>query len=152
MLSPTLIHLPRQRTEEEVALLTVVNRWRKFPWEPFLIGWCSAFHVITAVTLAFAPLDQVLTEGTRPVLEIASRQVWAVVFCAVGLAVAFVLRRRHDAAQWLIWLSVMFLGGMWLTAFGLAVLRGEGSAVGVVVWPFLYGPWAIVAFLSLGKR
>lgn len=143
---------PHQRHSDE-PLLGLLRRLRRFDWDRFLLGWCAAFHLLTAVTLAIFPRDQVLTEGTRPVLELASRYVWAVVFAAAGVAVAWLLRPRRRAARIPVWAAVLGLGGMWLTAFFLAVLDGRGSALGVVVWPFLYGPWAIVAVRSSsGKR
>lgn len=146
---------PRHWTDEEQALFTVVRWWRRlrFDWSQFLLAWCAAFHLITAITLALAPYDQILSQGTRPVLDIASRYVWAVAFAAVGLSITYLWRPRGRTVSKLIWVAALFLGGMWLTAFALAVFNGEGNAIGVVVWPFLYGPWAVVAVRrSLGKR
>lgn len=115
--------------------------------------WCLAFHLLTGVTLAAAPLNQVLTEGTRPVLELASRYVWAILFVTVGVALACLRHGLPSALRIPVWASMLGLGAVWLTAFSLAVLHGRGSALGVVVWPFLYGPWLVVAVRhSLGKR
>lgn len=152
MLSP-VIHLPRHRTEEEGSLLEVVKTLRRFNWERFLISWCAAFHVATAIPLAFAPLDQILNAGTRPVFEIASRYVWAVLFLAAGVLSVLLVRVQTTPVQLLTWLTVLPLGGIWLTAFALAVLDGKGSAIGLTVWPFLYGPWAVAGIrVALGKR
>jgi hypothetical protein len=130
-----------------------VNAWRRFHWDRFLLGWCAAFHLLAGLILAFAPLGQVLTEGTRPVLELASRHVWAVVFLAAAAASASLLWRAEPWRQLAAWLTVFPLGLMWLTAFTLAVLDGRGSALVVVVWPFLYIPWGLAAVrLGLGKR
>lgn len=139
-------------TPDEAALLAVVQAWRRFDWDRALLASCVAFHLILAVVLAIAPYDLVLTEGTRPVLDIASRYVWATVFLAVAAAVGSLHWMRSRLVHLAAWTAVTFLGGMWVTAFALAVLQGRGSAVGVVVWPFLYGPWVVVAFRSLGKR
>lgn len=138
-------------SDEERALLDVVQTLWRFDWDRFLLAWCAAFHMLIAVTLFTAPWDQLLSAGTRPVFDIASRYVWGGVFLTV--AVALVIHRPQ--AKWmraLAWMTVLFLGGTWLTAFSLAVLRGQGNAIGVIVWPFLYGPWAIVAYRSLRKR
>lgn len=126
---------------------------RRWSWDQFLLAWCSAFHLLVGFTLAAAPLGQVLTEGTRPVLELASRYVWAAVFTLVGLAVACLRQRVPPVLRIPIWALTLGLGAVWLTAFSLAVLDDRGSALGVVVWPFLYGPWAVLAVRhSLGKR
>lgn len=122
-------------------------------WDRFLIAWCAGFHIIAGFVLTGAPYELVLTEGTKPVLDLASRHVWAGIFIAAGLLCAGLLHRPWPVVQMAAWFVVLVTGGMWLTAFALAVWRGEGSALGVVVWPFLYGPWAIVAIrVGLGKR
>lgn len=147
------MHLPRQRSGEEAALLDVVQLWRRFEWDRFLVTWCAAFHIAIAVPLAFAPEDQILNAGTRPVLELASRYVWAAAFLMAGVLTLFLLRRRTAPMQFLTWFTVLPLGGIWLTAFALAVLNGQGSAIGLTVWPFLYGPWAVAGVrMALGKR
>lgn len=126
---------------------------RRFDWPRFLLGWCVLFHAATALTLATAPWHQLLTQGTAPVFELASRYVWAAAFAAAAALSGALLHRPRPVLQALTWLTVMFLGGVWLTAFSLAVWDGAGSALGVVVWPFLYGPWAVVAMrLGLGRR
>jgi hypothetical protein len=151
VLSP-VTHLPRHRSDER-ALLEVVKTMRRFNWERFLVGWCAAFHVATAVPLAFAPIEQILNAGTRPVFDMASRYVWAALFLVAALLSAYLLRNQSTVVQVATWLTVMPLGGLWLTAFALAVIDGRGSAIGLTVWPFLYGPWAVAGVrLALGKR
>ncbi len=136
-----------------MALLDVVKRWRRFEWDKFLIGWCAVFHLATALPLAFAPRGQIVTAGTAPVFEIASRYVWAGLFLAAGLLCMALLYRQTALVQFLTWFTVLPLGGVWLTAFALAVADGRGNAIGLTVWPFLYGPWAIAAVrMALGKR
>lgn len=148
-----VIHLPRPRTDEQEALLAVVKQWRRFDWERFLIGWCSGFHAMVAFTLTFAPFDQIYNAGTAPVYEITGRYGWAALFGLAAAASALLVFRRTAPMQVLTWFTVLPLGGLWLTAFVLAVLNGRGSAIGVVVWPFLYGPWAVAAIrVGLGKR
>lgn len=154
----TLHHLPARHVPEQEALMRVVGAYERTRqlwsgWERFLVAWCSGFHALIAFTLAFAPLDQIYNAGTRPVFEIASRYVWAAIFALAALFSAFLLHRQTARVQMLTWLTVLPLGGMWLFAFALAVINGRGSAIGVVVWPFLYGPWAIAAIrIGLGKR
>jgi len=133
-----------------------VGRWYQqvqFDWQRFLVGWAAAFHLLVAVTLALAPYEQIYNAGTAPVYDIASRYVWAALFFVAGSAAVFLLRRQTALVQCLTWFTVLPLGGAWLTAFSLAVIDGRGSAIGVVVWPFLYAPWALAGIrIALGKR
>jgi hypothetical protein len=141
-------------TDEAVA--RVVVRWRQrlhFDWQRFLVAWCGSFHLLIAFTLALAPYGQIYNAGTAPVYEIASRYVWAGLFLLAGALSLVLLRRQTALVQCLTWLTVLPLGGAWLTAFILAVLDGRGSAIGVVVWPFLYGPPVLAGLrIALGKR
>src|SRR5690349_6518074 len=105
------MHVPRHRTPEEVALLEVVKKMRRFEWNTFLVGWCAAFHILIAVTLAFAPYGQIYNAGTAPVYEIASRYVWAALFLFAGVSAVFLLRRQNLLVQCLTWFTVLPLGG-----------------------------------------
>ena len=150
----TLTRLP-YRSDEQEALLSVASAFsRMWPgWDRFLVGWCAAFHLLCAFTLAFAPYDQILSRGTQPVLELASRYVWAVLFVVAGVAAASLLSRPRSWVQVFTWLTVFPLGVAWVLSFALAVINGGGNALGVVVWPFLYVPWGVAAIrLGLGKR
>ena len=150
---PVLTALPPLRTADEAALLDVVKQWRRFEWDRFLVGWCAAFHVATAVPLAFAPYEQIFNAGTAPVFAMFSRYVWAAVFLTVGIITASLLRWRTPLVQFLTWFTVLPLGGAWLTAFLLAVLDGRGSAIGLTVWIALYGPWSVAGVrIALGRR
>jgi hypothetical protein len=140
--------------DQDLEAIVKTAAWFTWPgWDRFLVAWCSLFHLAAAWVLATAPYKLVWTEGTAPVLELASRYVWAVDFAAAGLLSWALLRTSRALVQMACWFVVMVTGGLWVTAFSLAVLRGEGSALGIVVWPFLYGPWAIVAVrVGLGRR
>jgi hypothetical protein len=148
-----VLTMPRRQVTDEAALLAVVKRWRRFEWDRFLIGLCAAFHLGVAVPLALAPVDQIVNAGTAPVFDIASRYVWAVAYLVAGSAAVLLLRWRTPFVQCLTWFTVLPLGGLWWTAFVLAVLSGRGSAIGVVVWLTLYGLFSVVAVrVALGKR
>ena len=151
----TIVPHRHHHRDDDKALIMAVEQVRSWwpGWERLLVGWCAAFHIAMALPLALAPQSQILNAGTRPVFEIASRYVWAAVFLAAGALSALVLSRRTAWVQMAAWLTVFGVGGLWLTAFALAVLDNRGSAIGVTVWPFLYGPWAVAAFrIALGKR
>lgn len=108
--------------------------------------WCGMFHLGTAVPLAFAPASQVVTAGTLPVFQMAPRPVWAVLFLVAGVAVLLLSERLGSfPLQLLTWFTVFPLGGLWLTAFSLAVVSGHGSALSIGVWVSLYGPWVVTA-------
>lgn len=128
--------------------------WSRFDWQRFLILWAAVFHAAVAVTLAAAPYWQILNAGTAPVFALASRYLWALLFAiAAASTVAMLLTNYRPALQMLTWLTVFPLGGTWLAAFTLAVLHGQGSALSVIVWPALYGPFALAAIrIGLGRR
>lgn len=141
------------RTVDDRAWLHMVKRLRRFEWDRALLGWCSAFHLLMAVTLAAAPEDQILNAGTAPIFDLASRYFWAGAFLIAGGAAALMLGRMSTWTELLTWFTVIPLGFAWAGTFLLAVVDGRGSAIGVIVWPFLYIPWAVVAIrLALGKR
>lgn len=150
-----ITRLPLPPTAEQEALMRVASQYaRIWPgWDRFLIGWCAAFHGLIAFTLAFAPFEQIYNAGTAPVYEITNRYGWAALFAFAAATSALLLHRQPAWVQLLTWFTVLPLGGMWLIAFVLAVINGRGSAIGVVVWPFLYGPWIAAAIrVGLGKR
>jgi hypothetical protein len=124
-----------------------------FGWERFLIIWCGVFHALMAIVLVGAPLEQIRNAGTDPVFSLASREVWAFVFVLCSLGSLLMLHRYHPAVQLATWVMVFSCSAVWFTAFLLAVLQHRGSAVSIIVWPFLYGPWIVAAFrVGLGKR
>ena len=142
-------------TDDGRQLLATVEHVRSYwpGWDRFLVAWCAAFHLAMAAPLAFAPKAQIVNAGTAPVFDIASRNVWAVIFLTAGLLAVAALHWQTAPVQLLTWLIVFGVGGAWLTAFSLAVLNDRGSAIGVTVWPFLYGPWAVAGIrMALGKR
>lgn len=141
--------------DDSRQLLATVEHVRGYwqGWDRFLIAWCAAFHLAMAAPLAFAPEMQIISAGTQPVFEIASRYVWAGIFLTAGLLAVTVLYWQTAPVQLITWMAVFGVGGVWLMAFILAVLNDRGSAIGVTVWPFLYGPWAVAAVrMALGKR
>lgn len=147
--------MPRPTDDDDRQLLATVEHVRSYwpGWDRFLIAWCAVFHAAMALPLTFAPAQQIINAGTQPVFDLASRYVWAAIFLGAGLLAAAALYWRNLSVQFATWLAVFGAGGVWLTAFTLAVLNDEGSAIGVTVWPFLYGPWAVAAVrMALGKR
>lgn len=143
------------RPKPPEALLTVAHWYsRLWPgWERFLIGWSALFHFWMSLTLALAPYEQLLSQGTQPVFDLASRYFWAVAFLTCGLACTALLKWRGYLMQVVTWMTLFPLGGCWLTAFILAVINDRGNAIGIVVWFILYGPWIVAAArLGLGKR
>jgi hypothetical protein len=74
-------------------------------------GWCAAFHLLIAFTLAFAPYEQISTRARAPVYELASRYVWAACSCVAGLRATLLLRWQTALVQCLTWFTVLPLGG-----------------------------------------
>jgi len=133
----------------------VVRSWQRFSfdWQRFIVGACALFHLGVAMPLALAPAEQIINAGTAPVFALANRYVWAVAFLVAGVAATSLLHWQTAPVQCLTWFTVLPLGGLWWTAFVLAVLDGRGSAIGVVVWFTLYGLFAVAgARMALGKR
>lgn len=149
---PPVVRLPHKDQE---ALMTV-GRWMQqlqFDWQRFIVSACALFHLGVASALAAAPYEQIYNAGTAPVYEIATRYVWAAAFALAGLVSLVLLRRQSGLVQLAWWFSVLPLGGLWWTAFVLAVADGRGSAIGVVVWFVLYGIFSVAGVrIALGKR
>lgn len=148
----TVGHLSHHDRETLLMVGRLVQRFQ-FDWLRVIVGFCSAFHLSLAVTLALAPYDQIYNAGTAPVYDLASRYVWAAWFLLSGVMSAILLRRRTTRVQLAWWFTALPLGGMWWLAFILAVLNGRGSAIGVVVWLTLYGLFAVAGVrIAVGKR
>jgi hypothetical protein len=138
---------------EMPGFVASVPWWRRFEWDRYMLGWCAAFHLLMAVTLAFAPADQIVNAGTAPIFALGSRWFWAGAFLVAGLSATAMLWRMRVWSELLTWFTVIPLGFAWAGTFLMAVVDGRGSAIGLIVWPFLYVPWAVVAIrLALGKR
>jgi hypothetical protein len=140
-----------ERTAVAVETIHGIQRLQS-GWPRFLLGWAAAFQITAALVLALFPYGQILTPGTEPVLELASRYVWSALFAVAGLLTALTPLMR-PVVRATAWVCVNGLGGMWLTAFAANVAKGGGSALGIVGWFFLYVPIVAVALhQSLGKR
>jgi len=136
-------------SKERRTLATVTRKFRA--WVPGLVLSCAAFHILAGLILGFAPEAVIVSKGTQPVLELLPREVWAVIFIGVGVLVYCLFSRIHRLSSIAIRTVVLWVAGAWFTTFLLAVFRGEGNAIGLIIWPFLYGPW-LLAMRSLGKR
>jgi hypothetical protein len=137
---PVTVHRIPTRHEDEVALMRVAALYERWwpGWGRVLIGAAGLFHACMAAVLVTFPFDQLLTEGTAPIFDLASRYVWAAAFTVAAVGIAAALRWRTPWLHALVWLAVTFLFGAWLTPLTLAVLNGGGSPVAVVVLLFLY--------------
>jgi hypothetical protein len=142
-------HPPSVRPGEDRTMTAMLRKARE--WAPGLVFSCAAFHLIVGFVLAFAPEEMLVDDLTQPVFDLLSPNVWAIVFVTLGVLVYCLFARVHRLSSIAIRTAVLFVAGTWITTFALAVFRGEGNAIGVVVWPFLYGPW-LAAMRSLGKR
>lgn len=120
-------------------------------WVPGLVLSCAAFHVVAGLGLGLAPDDLVVSAGTRPVLDLLPKEVWGAVFVAAGILVYVLFSTVDRLSSLAIRTAVLFVAGTWFAAFALAVVRGEGNILGLIIWPFLYGPW-LLAMRSLRKR
>lgn len=143
------------RPDDREALLAVASQLhRAWPgWERVLIVFCAGYHLAVAVVLTAFPYDRLLTEGTRPVLELLSPGWWSFLFFGGAVSAGLLLVRDSWLLQLVTLIGVLLLGGTWLTAFALAVLNGDGSPVLLAVWPFFYGPWFVLAIrIAQGKR
>ena len=149
-------HHPVYALDDQDALLKVatsVQRVREFDWAKFLLRCGMTLHLVAAVVVGTWPYEQLLTEGTRPVFELAPRSVWALLFIGGGLLLLALSMQPTTALAAFTGLLTSLVGGAWLTAQFLAVKRGDGSPMALAMWPFLYLPWlTVVARLAAGKR
>lgn len=136
----------------------VLNR---VDWLRLELAIIAAFHVIAGFTIGCAPRSQIVTAGTLPVFEMfpslltvdQARFWWAVSYTVAGAFAAVLLFRVTSAMQWITWLTVIPIGCTWVGTFSLAVLNGQGTALGVVVWMTLLLWWGTVAIrIALGGR
>jgi hypothetical protein len=153
----SVTRLPTRRSQEQEALLTVVDHLRRLDWDRIAVGIVAVMHLWLAVTLVLAPRVQVLTQGSRPAFDLMPPEWWAV-WLAVGgiIAVALVLRVTA-VRQVFAWLVVAPAQTVWLAASVLAVTQGGGSAIGVVLWSVLLAFTALTAIrlaiaYASGKR
>ncbi|NUP83919.1 MAG: hypothetical protein HOV96_40975 [Nonomuraea sp.] len=155
-MTQTLSRLP-YRSDEQEALLTVVQRLRKFPVARALLTVVMVLHLWGALTLIYAPHVQLFTQGTRPVFDLFPPGVWAVAFCVGGVTAAALLARFTIPRMFVTWLTVLPTQAVWLAASVLAVSRGGGSAMGIVFLTPVLASTAITAVVvamdyTTGKR
>lgn len=150
--------VPRERTEVDVARHML--RWlQRIGWTKgkALVSVVAGLHLFGAYTLLFAPNNQLFTQGTRPVFELFPPLVWALAFLIGGTAALTLLFRVTAAGQIITWATVLPTQAVWISASIMAVLRGGGSAMGVVflsaVWLFTAITALVMAFdFTTGKR
>jgi hypothetical protein len=153
----TIHHLPRQRSQEQEALLTVVDHLRRLDWDRIAVGIVAVMHLWLAFTLVFAPRVQVVTQGSRPAFDVMPPDRWAVWLAIGGTAAALLAARVTAWRQVIAWVVVAPAQTMWLAASVLAVTQGGGSAIGVVLWSVLLAFTALTAIrlaiaYASGKR
>lgn len=120
------------RPTDAEALRAVASFWDRLNWHHALVIVVAGLHLLGAVTLTFAPDNQLFTQGTRPVFDLFPPEVWAVAFLVGGLAAASLVHRVTGRRQMLTWLTVLPSQTVWIGASFMAVARGGGSAMGVV--------------------
>ena len=120
-------------------------------WERFTLAACTAFHLLIAGALFFAPDHQVFNAGTKPIFDLASRYVWGAACLSAAVTGALLLQRRTMFRQMATWYVVIPLGFMWSGTFLIALIAGQGSAIGAVVFPFLY-LWFGAAAIRISLR
>lgn len=148
-----------------LASLHWYDQLQCYDWDRLLVVICSAFHLVGAGAIAFAPHHQLITQGTRPVFEqvdmtlqaleipLTSRAVWAALFFAAGIAALTLTLRVSTARQLVTWFLVIPIGFDWSATFVLSVLNGGGSAMGAVAYPTLLTVWSVAAVrTALGSR
>lgn len=147
--------VPGPRVSQKTASLLTVTSWlRRARRLEALVAACAVFHAGMAVTLLFAPEDQLVTEATRPALMLMSRYAWAAAFALASLLVGLLLWERFRRVRPIAWILAFAIGGGgWLSSLILATLQGHGAATAAWVWAFLYALWAVTAVLhSLDRR
>lgn len=134
------------------------SRLRGVDWLAGQVLLVAAFHGLVASALLAAPPQQVVTAGTLPVLDllpglsVAEHRVgWAVVYLACTLLLIAVRISPTTGRQLAAWFVVIPVGFIWAGAFGIAVIDGAGSAIGLSIWVVLLCWWGTVA-VGIGVR
>jgi hypothetical protein len=131
-------------TGEAVAVVsTHPVRWLHDRWARLIIGICAAFHLLMAVVLAFAPETLVVTDGSLPVFALMGRRAWAVVYLIAGVASALLTARPTIPRMVATWGVVVPTGFAWTGTFAIGVINGEGSYIGLVIWPTLISVFVV---------
>jgi hypothetical protein len=135
-----------------VPLWTRFARWlRRRRIARFELACVAAFHLLVAITIAFAPREQVVTPGTSAIFGTIPLPVWVAWFACTGTAATAAVIRATSLRLALTWMGVFPLGLAWTYGFSAAVTDGRGNAVFALVWPFLLAWWLTLAWrMSFG--
>jgi hypothetical protein len=105
-------------------------------WPRFLLIECVVFHAVCALLLAAA-----------------TEWAWAVGFAVAAAGAGLLLWRITAVTQLAAWYAVFPVGLAWAGAFAYGTADAAPTTLGLVAWPALYLPWAVVAWrIALGKR
>jgi hypothetical protein len=105
-------------------------------WPRFLLIECVLFHAVCALPLAAA-----------------TEWMWAVGFIAAAGSAGLLLLHITVLTQLAAWYAVFPVGFAWAGVFAYGTVDAAPTTLGLVVWPALYLPWAVVAVrIALGKR
>lgn len=149
-----LTHHP---TEQEQALLTVGRVFSRWTRTRTMVAVVAALHLMGAVTLAFAPRQQLINVGTQPAFAFMPPAAWAVLFLAGGLSALAVLHRFTGLRQFATWITCVPAQATWAAASLLAVFDGHGSAMAVAFLPAVLA-WTVITAVvvaldyAAGKR
>lgn len=105
----------------------------------------SAFHLIVAAVIAFAPRHMVITPGTSVAFGFYPPTVWAVWFAVTGIVAGAMTHRNTLLRQAITWCGVFPLGCAFEFAFLAALSQGRGNAVFAIMYPFLLMWWLALA-------
>lgn len=123
-----------------------------------LLSVLTGFYMLGAFALAFAPDNQLFTQGARPVFALLSPLSWAVWFLVASMVTASTLARLTGPRQVITWLVVLPSQTVWIGAGLIAVfMQGKGSAMGVLFPVTVLGftlvtVWVAWRAYTTGKR
>lgn len=113
--------------------MTVARRVEAVQPHHALLAVLTAFYLVGAVTMTFAPDNQLFTQGTRPVFELASPLMWAAWFLTASAMTFALALRVTGPRQVAAWVVVIPSQTVWIGAGLIAVwVEDRGSAMAVV--------------------